>query len=244
MHIVDLSHPLVSGKQRFRLDVNSFPVKDYIPGYKVADGEWYIMQEVNFCTHVGTHVEAPYHAIQNGTMASNIDYKRLIGPAVVLDFTDKKYKEPITRYELGVRGAKVQPGDIVLIKTGLCKYYGTSGYKRPYLETGAVDWLVEQKIKCLGVDCSGIENKQINSKQVNHRKLFINNIPLIEDMNNLDKLQNERVFFIALTLPIQGLDASPLRPLAIEPLEECGNLSDILLGPGTVFESNNDAACI
>ena len=56
MNIVDLSHSLATGKQRFRLDVRSFPVDEYIPGYMVAEGEWYIMQEMNLCTHVGTHV--------------------------------------------------------------------------------------------------------------------------------------------------------------------------------------------
>jgi arylformamidase len=235
MYIVDLSHPLTSGKQRFRLDVSSYPVDEYIPGYLVAEGEWYIMQEVNLCTHVGTHVEAPFHAIKNGIKAGELDYRSLIGPASVVDFTDKKHNDPITMDELKNRGAGIRSGDIVLIKTGISKYYGTTDYKRPYIETEAVDWLVQQGIKCLGIDCSGIENKQVNSKQINHRKIFMKNIPLIEDLNNLDKLKSERVFFIASTLPIKGLDASPIRPLAIEPLEECEPLIDIFLGSDTFF---------
>lgn len=238
IHIVDLSHSLISGNQRFKLDIKSFPVNEYIPGYKVAEGEWYIMQEINLCTHVGVHVEAPYHAIKKGITASRIDYQRLIGPASILDFTDKGQNDAITRREIIKRGTHIQSKDIVLIKTGLSKYYGTPEYQRPYLETDAVDWLIEKNIKCLGVDCSGIENKQINSKQVNHRKLFSNSIPLIEDINNLVKLKNPRVFFIALTLPIEGTDASPLRPLAIEPLEECEGLLKIFLDPNTTWESN------
>ena len=137
--------------------------------------------------------------------------------------------------ELKRRGGGIRSGDIVLIKTGMSKHFGTPEYKRPYIETAAVDWLIEKDIKCLGIDCSGIENKQINSKQINHRKLFMKNIPLIEDMNNLDKLRSERVFFIASTLPIEGLDASPIRPLAFEPLEECETLIDVFLGPDTVY---------
>ena len=235
MYIVDLSHSLASGKQRFKLDVSSFPVDEYIPGYMVAKGEWYIMQELNLCTHVGTHVEAPFHAIKDGNKAANLDYRCMIGPASIVNFTDKKYNDPITMYELKRRGAAIQSGDIVLIRTGMSKYYGTPDYKRPYIETAAIDWLVEKDIKCLGIDCSGIENKQINSKQINHRKLFMKNIPLIEDINNLDKLSSERVFFIASTLPIEGLDASPIRPLAFEPLEECETLIEIFLGSDTVY---------
>ena len=233
IRVVDLSHRLEPGKQRFRLDLESHPVKEYIPGYQVAEGEWYIMQEAYLCTHVGTHVEAPYHAMERGLKAGELHLTSLIGPASVVDFSDKSYNQPMTREEIQSRGAHVQRGDVVLIRTGLSAYYGTDEYKRPNLETGAVEWLVEQGIRCLGIDCSGIEDKQINSGQVNHRVLFRNNIPLIEDMNNLNALQKDRVFFMAFTLPIEGLDASPIRPVAIEPLEACRDLERIFSGPET-----------
>jgi hypothetical protein len=38
---------------------------------------------------------------------------------------------------------------------------------------------------------------------------------------------------MAFTLPIQGLDASPIRPVAIEPLEACGEMVRIFSGPET-----------
>jgi arylformamidase len=233
IQVIDLSHRLEPGEQRFRLDLESYPVKEYIPGYQVAEGEWYIMQEAYLCTHVGTHVEAPYHAMESGLKAGDLHLASLVGPASVVDFSDKSFNQPMTREEIQSRGAHVQPGDVVLIHTGLSAYYGTSGYKRPYLETGAVEWLAEQGIRCLGIDCSGIENKQINSGQVNHRVLFRNNIPLIEDLNNLDTLQNDRVFFMAFTLPIKGLDASPIRPIAIEPLEACSGFERLFSDPET-----------
>jgi arylformamidase len=221
IRIIDLSHTLVPGKQRFRLDMKTFPVKEYVPGYPVAEDQWYVMQELYLCTHVGTHVEAPYHAIEKGIGAGELDLRRLVGPAAVIDFLDKGYNDPITEDEMIQRGSHVQNGDIVLIRTGLSEYYGTPKYKRPYLVTDAVEWLIERGMKCLGIDCSGIENKQINSEQINHRTLFSNNIPLIEDMNNLVKLQTNRVFFMAFPIPIKGLDASPLRPIAVEPLYAC-----------------------
>lgn len=236
--IIDLSHRLTPGTQRFKLEVKSFSVEEYIPGYPVAKGEWYVMNEIEMSTHVGTHVEAPLHAIKDGTQAVDLDCRRFIGPAAVIDFTDKGFNDPISRAEIKSRGAHIQKDDIVLIKTGLSKFFGTLEYKRPYIETEAIDWLIEQEIKCLGVDCSGIENKTINSMQVNHKKLFSRSIPLIEDMNNLDRLQSPRVFFIAFVLPIEGLDASMLRPVAIEPLDE--ELKRIFLGPKVTWEGFTD----
>ncbi|MCL5987044.1 MAG: hypothetical protein M1371_10875 [Actinobacteria bacterium] len=68
-------------------------------------------------------------------------------------------------------------------------------------------------LKCLGIDCSGIENKK-STDQRNHVELFKRNIPLIEDLNNLDKITVERFYFMALPLNITGLDASPVRAVA------------------------------
>jgi arylformamidase len=219
IHIVDLSHRLIPGKQRFKLNIRQYSVDEYIPAYKVTEGDWYIMEDIEICTHVGTHVEAPYHAIKDGMKAAEINFTTLIGMAVVLDFTDKGHNEAITSSEIAERGEGINRGDIVLIKTGLSKYYGTKKYQRPYIELDALEWLIERGIKCLGVDCSGIENRSADNGEINHKRLFSNNIPLIEDMNNLDKLNNDRVFFFALPLPIEGLDSSPIRPIAVEPPE-------------------------
>jgi arylformamidase len=228
LHIVDLSHRLQPGKQRFKLEIKPSPVEEWVPEYKVPTGEWYIMEDLEVCTHVGTHVESPYHALRDGKHIADMDLRKLIGEAVVVDFSDKGYQDAITRQEIEKRGENIRQSDIVLIRTGLSRYYGTPQYLRPYVETEAIEWLIRRQIKCLGIDCSGIENRAAASHEINHRTLFNNDIPLIEDMNNLDKLKETRVFFIALTLPIEGLDASLIRPIAIEPLEAIRPFAEIL----------------
>jgi hypothetical protein len=60
---------------------------------------------------------------------------------------------------------------------------------------------------------------------------------IIEDMNNLDLLNKQRVFFFALPLPIEGLDACWIRPIAVEPVEKGRQLAEILLGGETIWES-------
>ncbi len=236
LHIVDLSHRLVPGEQRFKLNINRFSVDEYIPGYTVDKDEWYIMQDMEICTHTGTHVESPYHALENGSDVTSMDFRRLIGQAAILDFSDKAPNQAITGHEIDNRGKHIKNDDIVLIKTGLSKYYGTEKYKRPYLETSAVEKLINSGIKCLGVECSGIENRQTDSHEINHRLLFSEGIPLIEDMNNLDKLSDDRVFLFAVPLPIIGLDASPLRPIAVEPCGAVEKLTEMFLDIENVWD--------
>jgi len=124
-----------------------------------------------------------------------------------------------------------------LIRTGLSRHYLTAKYRRPYLETEAVDWLIDRGIKALGTDCSGFENRAVESNEVNHRKLLGRGILIIEDMNNLDLLKEERVFFFALPLPIDGLDACWIRPIAVEPIDAGRRLAEIFLGSETLWEN-------
>jgi arylformamidase len=235
IRVVELSHRLVPGKQRFRLEVNARSVEQFVPEYKVPKSDWYIMEEVQICTHVGTHVEAPYHAFEDGTQVADLDARSLIGPAAVVDFTDKKAGEAMSYREMSARGGHVEPGDILLIRTGLSRYYLTPSYRRPYLDTAAVDWLIERGIKALGIDCSGFENRSTESHQVNHRKLLSRGIPIIEDMNNLDKLHDNRVFFFTLPLRIEGLDACWIRPIAVEPLTAAQDMAELFLDPGRAW---------
>lgn len=237
IRVIDLSHRLKPGRQRFLLEARSRSVQEYLPEYRVPQGQWYIMTDVEACTHAGTHVEAPYHAFEDGAKVADLDPRSLIGPAAVVDFSDKGAGQPIAREEMIERGAHIENGDILLIRTGLSRHYLTEKYRRPYLETEAVDWLIDRGIKALGIDCSGFENRAVESNEVNHRKLLGQGILIIEDMNNLDRLQEDRVFFFALPLRIEGLDACWIRPIAVEPIDVGTRLAEIFLGMETLWES-------
>jgi arylformamidase len=234
--IVDLSHRLKPGVQRFRLEVRTRSVEEYVPEYKVPPGEWYVMADVEICSHVGTHVEAPLHAFEKGADAAQLDIRSLIGPAAVVDFSDKRAGEAIGLAEMADRGAHLERGDILLVRTGLSRHYLTKRYKRPYIDPRAVDWIVERGIKAFGIDCSGFEQRTGGLHEVNHRKLLGRSIPIMEDLNNLDRLSEPRVFFVALPLPIEGLDASWIRPLAVEPLEAGRRLAEVFLAPDAQWE--------
>ena len=51
------------------------------------------------------------------------------------------------------------------------------------------------------------------------------------------RLQEDRVFFFALPLRIEGLDACWIRPIAVEPIDVGTRLAEIFLGMETLWES-------
>lgn len=213
--IIDLSHRLVPGDERFRLEIEKYFVDEYIPGYKRKPDEWYIMEEVRLSSHIGTHIEAPFHHIESGADVSRLNLSTFIGEACLVNIVGIGESEPICVEDLVTFDDLIKPGDIVLIRSDFSKYFNTPKYKnRPYFEKEAITWLADKQIKLLGIDFSGIENKA-SDIQENHISLFKRNIPLIEDLNNLEAITRERFLFVCLPLFIEGLDSSPLRPIAL-----------------------------
>jgi len=208
--VVDLTHVMRPREEQYTLEVSR---RDERQG---AEGD--VMSCVYMWSHVGTHVEAPLHFLAGGGDTASIAIERLMGPAVVVDVRDKDVNEPITREDLEA-GGPIEVGDRVLTMTGRHTQYRTpASHDRPYLTEDAVRWLVEdRRIRALGTDSSGFEVRTGEDRYVNHRIVNQAEVPVLECLTNLTELRTRRVFLIALPLPVKGLDASPVRAIAIEP---------------------------
>ncbi|MEM2111399.1 MAG: cyclase family protein, partial [Candidatus Bathyarchaeia archaeon] len=68
----------------------------------------------------------------------------------------------------------------------------------------------------LGVQNIGVEESVVS--MATHNNLLKNDIPIIENLVNLEKIQKERVFYIGLPLRVKGLDSSWIRAVILEPL--------------------------
>ncbi len=214
--VIELSHELLPGHEEYQLEVQNRLVDEMLPEYIRPPGAWYIMSEVKLWSHVGTHMESPFHYIKDGGDVSAIPLKRVVGEGILVDFSDKKVKEAITAVELEQRGKNIRAEDIVFIRTNLSHNYRTpQSHDRPYFTLEAIQWLVDRKISCLGVDCSGIE-KRDEPKQPDHELLFKNGIPLIEHLAHLDEITQERFFVVAVPWRVHGLEAGPVSVIAFE----------------------------
>lgn len=215
--IVDLSHTMESGKERYGLEIKRYFVDELWPEYTRNPKDWYIVHQVNFNSHIGTHIEMPRHYFKKGKDVVQMPLKRLVGEGICLNFINKKYGEAIDVDDFKPFNRKIRKGDIVFLNTGWHRYYNTKkAHHRPYISTEAIRWLIDKKISCLGVDLTGIEPKGGRKTQPNHKALFRNDIPLIEALANLDKLRKERFITVILPLAIKGLEACPVRVAVIE----------------------------
>ena len=181
-----------------------------IPGKVRPEGEWYVMSDVDLMGHVGTHIEAPFHCLKKGADLSQIPIERLGGAAVILNLVNAKAEGGVTLQQVQdaakVAGG-VRKGDIVFCRMGPTQYFSTASLK----------WLVERGMKMMGVDSAGVELADDKTHaNVNHLVLFRAGIPVIENLANLDRVSRPRVKVYALAIPVHGLDAFPLRVIAVE----------------------------
>lgn len=123
----------------------------------------------------------------------------------------------------------LNPNTIVLFRTGYGKYYpdaktyfGTElkgetaipNLHFPGLSNDLALFLVSsRKVKAVGIDTPSIDYGQ-SSDFKTHRILLKDNIPVFENLANLDKLPAKNIYLIALPMLIEGGSGAPLRIIA------------------------------
>lgn len=214
--IVELSHVLVPGEGSRRFEVERISVKDVVD-VVVPEGQWYIMHNIEMVNHIGTHVEVPYHCFQEGDDLASVPAERFLGEGVILDLRGCRSLEEIGQEKV-VQAAEqvggVVTGDIVFCNLGYARYYGTDEYAQaPYLSQDALSWLIAAGMKLFGVDAPNVD-LGTNPEHINHFALFKNDIPLIENLTNLDEISGRRVKVSALPVRIRAVEAFPVRVVA------------------------------
>ena len=227
--MIELSHRLTPGKEEFPLAIETFNTDEAISKSKRQSSHsinrrediWYILQEVKMGSHVGTHIEFPYHHLKNGKSAADYPLERMVGDAVLLDFSRKKKDEEITRQEILALGADIRKGDIVLIRTGMDRLWNTDkAHDRPALSIEAAEYLVKEiGIHCIGTDATGLEVRGRDDQPV-HEILFHNDVAMVESLKDLGKIKSKRFKMLMLPLMVEGMDSCPIRAIACEEEQE------------------------
>jgi arylformamidase len=210
--VIDLTHVILPGREQYTFEVSQRVDR------QGPEGD--IMKTMYLWSHTGTHVEAPLHFLAAGADTAAIPIAKLMGPAIVLDFRHKGVNEPIDLGEIRAAG-DIEVGDRVITWTGRADQYRTpASHDRPYITEAAMRWLVDdRRISALGTDSSGFEVRGVDSHP-NHRILNNASVPVLECLRNLESLRSRRIYLIALPWPVEGLDACPVRAIAIDPVLE------------------------
>jgi kynurenine formamidase len=115
----------------------------------------------------------------------------------------------------------IQPGDVVLIRTGWARYFRdpvkyASALRMPGVELAGAKWLSERKPYSVGSDTLAFERMPSPKMAVHVHLLVESGIHIIENLN-LEDLARDKVrefFFVGAPLKIEGGTGAPIRPMA------------------------------
>ncbi len=182
---------------------------------------WPIYHDLEFTTHTGTHIDAPWHFNQEGRRIDQYPPEVFMGTGVVLDFRHFDDKARITGEDLARARPAVQEGDILLINTGRHRQFGSREYAtlHPGLDGEACErFLLEKRIRMVGMDTICVEpgSEEDHWAHPLHRICLIENeILLIENLGGqIDAVTGKRCYIVALPLKLQA-DAAPARVIAL-----------------------------
>ena len=182
-------------------------------------------QKLCLATHIGTHVDAPFHFVDGATTIENMPLEKYAGPALLLDLRSvAKGQTPLSVSDL-TDSASANPasvkGKIVVLFTGWAeaesggpRFYGHG----PYLSTEGAGYLAECGANAVAVDFPIDKHPETPLSTIKdfpvHRLLLGQNIPLIENLINLDKLVGKEFELWALPLKLKGGDGAATRAVA------------------------------
>ena len=180
--------------------------------------------KLTLATHLGTHVDAPYHFHPDGITVENMPLNRYMGPAKLLDLRElARGQSAISIADLQQAGADPEAlrGQIaVLFTEWAARESGKPGFysQGPYLSTEAADYLAKAQVNAVAVDFPIDKHPPTPQSTIHdfpvHRLLLGQNIPLIENLINLDQLVGREFELWALPIKLKGGDGAAARAVA------------------------------
>lgn len=180
---------------------------------RIADGSLANMSRINMGVHTGTHVDAPYHFIDDGIKVDELEIDLLTGRAYVLHLPDDLNlitKETIENSSIPPRTKRV------LFRTRNSQRWldGNNTFDPNYvaLDEEAAALLIKRGVKLVGVDYLSVAPYE--DVAPTHNVLLENGIVVVEGLD-LSAVQQGRYTLYCLPLKIGGADGAPARAILV-----------------------------
>ncbi len=177
---------------------------------KIEDGANANVSKITMGVHTGTHVDAPFHFLNDGATVEHLPLDLLTGPAFVLDLPDD---DVITASVL--QKAAIPAGILrLLIKTVNSGYWGKCGSTFQTAFTGisadGAECLVSNGIKLIGMDYLSVA--PYKKSRPTHEVLLNAGVVIVEGLD-LSEVPQGHYTLYCLPLKLAGCDGAPARAI-------------------------------
>ncbi len=192
MQIIDITRtiqdaPIYPGSEPFSMT----------PFTIIAGTETFNITILQADSHIGTHADAPRHALADGITIEQTDLSLYYGPCRVLTVPEQTMLTPEHLRE------HLHNCTRLLLKTN----------GKSYLTEEAAQLLTESSICLLGTDA--LSPAPPNNESAIHKMLLGRNIALLENLD-LSQVANGDYILCAFPLKIKGGDGSPVRAVLLK----------------------------
>lgn len=179
---------------------------------KIEEGANANVSRIDMSVHTGTHVDAPYHFLQEGIGVDKLLLKTLSGRAYVLHLPDV---DVITAEIL--KDSSIPPRTRrVLVRTRNSEYWA---YQETKFQTNFVglsadgaEYLVGRGVRLVGVDYLSVA--PYKESRPTHEILLKAGVVIVEGLD-LSQVSQGRYSFYCLPLKLAGSDGAPARAILI-----------------------------
>jgi kynurenine formamidase len=155
-------------------------------------------------THFGTHIEAPWHLIEDGKKLGEFPIERFVGQGVLFDVRGHA--------EINVNLDDIQGNKIVLFRTDHTEDSGSPDFFKnyPVLSKNLAEKIIQVKPSIVGIDSFTIDKPPHDI----HKTLFKHEVLCIENLVNLKLIPPKDFTVYALPVKLNNFDGAPCRVIA------------------------------
>lgn len=205
--VIDLSHTIQAG----------MPVYPGTPLPRVQpvcthETHGFAELELSIATHLGTHIDAPFHILRDGKSITDFPASKFIGTAFKVSY-QKDGENLIDQIESKI--SSYGKPEFIILNSGWSAYWGQEKYFEdfPLPNPDTFSYIAGLNIKGVGIDSISVD-KVGADELINHKLILSNELIIVENLTKLEELPECLFNFQCLPLKIQKSDGSPVRAIA------------------------------
>ena len=173
-------------------------------------------------SQAGSHINGPSCISKEAATIDQLPLSSFTGLAIIADLRDSRPEQPFTSTWLSIRLRMELEGRIVLLATGWgAKRAQNDDWLKhiPYVSPDGAEWLVEQKIRGVGIDHHSIGGARPEQRRLTQEILLKEGIWIVEDLMLPEELFTlpQPMEYWGLPIHFRGASSSLCRPVIVRP---------------------------
>lgn len=202
MYYIDISQVYEIGMKRY----DSMPDFEYQWVRSYSKGSNMALSRFTITSHLGTHIDSPYHFIEDGKKIKDIPLETLCGNVQIIHISDVKAisKDDLLKKNISCPRLLIKSDNTEFLKKD-------DPFSNVYLTADACDYLSEINVKLVGIDYFSVDRKG-DKERTAHMILLKKEIVILEGIV-LDVVDEGEYELYCLPLNLGELEGSPCRAI-------------------------------